>query len=75
MLGIKNPSVVGWKGRIPKERCPDIERSTAGRFLVEALRPDIVWRRVPDPDWPHPAGRPCIDVAKPIGVVGATAIS
>jgi DNA-binding transcriptional regulator YdaS (Cro superfamily) len=65
MLGIKPPSVIGWKGRIPKERCPEIERSTEGRYTVETLRSDIVWQRVPDPTWPHPDGRPCIDVAAP----------
>lgn len=66
MLGIKLPSVIGWKGRIPKERCPDIERGTNGRYTVEELRGDVVWRRVPDPSWPHPDGRPCIDVAAPL---------
>ena len=49
----------------PAERCPAIERATGGRVSCEALRPDVRWHRVPDPDWPHPAGRPCIDVAAP----------
>lgn len=49
----------------PPDRCPAIERETAGRVTVEALRPDVHWHRVPDPDWPHPDGRPCIDVARP----------
>lgn len=66
MLGIKLPSVLGWKGRVPKERCPVIERETNGRFTVEKLRDDVAWTRVPDPTWPHPEGRPCIDVAAPI---------
>ena len=65
MLGIKPPSVIGWKGRVPKERCPDIERGTNGRYTVEQLRDDVSWQRVPDPAWPHPEGRPCIDVAAP----------
>lgn len=64
-IGIKPPSVVGWKGRIPAERCPAIERSYAGRWTCEQLRPDVRWLRVPDADWPHPDGRPCIDVAAP----------
>lgn len=64
MLGIKLQSVISWNGRVPKERCPDVERGTGGRFTVETLRPDITWQRVPDPTWPHPDGRPCIDVAK-----------
>jgi hypothetical protein len=65
MLGIKVPSVIGWKGRAPSDRCPAIERATEGRFTCEQLRPDVNWTRVPDPEWPHPDGRPCIDVAAP----------
>lgn len=49
----------------PPDRCPPIERATAGRVTCEVLRPDVTWQRVPDPDWPHPAGRPCIDVSRP----------
>lgn len=65
MLGIKPPSVIGWNGRVPQDRCPDIERATQGRVPVEQQRPDVRWVRVPDPNWPHPQGRPCIDVAAP----------
>lgn len=49
----------------PAERCPSIERATEGRVSVEQLRPDVRWVRIPDPAWPHPEGRPCIDVAAP----------
>lgn len=49
----------------PPNHCPAIERATAGRVTCEELRPDVRWQRVPDPTWPHPAGRPCIDVAAP----------
>lgn len=48
---------------VPSDRCPDIERATGGRVAVEQMRPDVAWVRVPDPAWPHPDGRPCIDVA------------
>lgn len=65
MLGIKAPSVIGWSGRPPAERCPAIERATAGRVPCETLRPDMRWVRVADPTWPHPQGRPCLDVAGP----------
>ncbi|MBI3157617.1 MAG: helix-turn-helix domain-containing protein [Burkholderiales bacterium] len=65
MLGIKPPSVIGWGGRPPADRCPSIERATDGRVTVEQLRPDVRWVRVADPSWPHPAGRPCLDVAAP----------
>lgn len=65
MLGIRSPSVIGWRGRIPTDRCPDIERATDGRWTVEQLRPDARWVRVPDKQWPHRKGRPCLDVASP----------
>jgi DNA-binding transcriptional regulator YdaS (Cro superfamily) len=63
MLGIRAPSVIGWQGRVPAERCPDLERATDCRVTVEQLRPDVRWQRIHDPAWPHPGGRPCIDVA------------
>ena len=62
MLGIKPPSVIGWYGRIPSERCPFIERAVFGRVTCEQMRPDVRWQRVPDAAWPHADGRPCIDV-------------
>ena len=65
MLGIKAPSVIGWGGRVPADRCPDLERATAGRMTCDEARPDVRWQRVPDAAWPHPGGRPCIDVAAP----------
>ena len=49
----------------PPERCPAIERATGGKITVLDLRPDVRWHRIPDADWPHPDGRPCIDVAAP----------
>lgn len=74
MTGVAPPSVTAWRGRgIPAERCPDIERALAGRVTCDELRPDVRWQRVPDASWPHPDGRPCIDVARPelIGAPGA----
>lgn len=65
LLRIKAPSVVGWGDRVPSDRCPDLERASDGRVTVEQMRPDVRWVRVPDAHWPHPAGRPCIDVAAP----------
>lgn len=50
----------------PELHCPAIEREFSGDITVEELRPDVVWQRVPDPSWPHPGGRPCIDVAAPV---------
>lgn len=65
IVGVKAPSVIEWRRRgIPPERCPAIERATHGAMHVETLRPDVRWSRIPDPTWPHPAGRPVIDVAR-----------
>lgn len=65
MTGVAPPSVTAWRSRgIPPERCPIIERATRGAVQVEALRPDVAWSRIPDADWPHPDGRPVIDVAR-----------
>lgn len=49
----------------PPDRCPAIERELYPKATCEQLRPDVRWYRVADPAWPHPAGRPCIDVAAP----------
>ncbi len=62
MCGIRVPSVIGWKGRPPVERCPAIERETKGAWTCERLRPDVKWVRVPDMQWPHPGGKPLLDV-------------
>ena len=56
--------VTSQRGKLAPERCPAAERATAGRIPVEWLRPDVSWTRVPDLDWPHPAGRPLIDAAQ-----------
>jgi len=70
IVGCRVPSVIEWRKRgIPAERCPAIERATAeaGSMVdVHTLRPDVAWSRIPDPSWPHPAGRPVIDVARPV---------
>lgn len=67
-LKVSRPTVSQWihKERpVPEGRCPDIERLARARVTVDQLRPDLRWARVPDPAWPHPDGRPCIDVADP----------
>ena len=70
MVGCRVPSVIEWRKRgIPADRCPAIERATQGAVTVEVLRPDAAWSRIPDPAWPHPAGRPVIDVARPVVAV------
>lgn len=55
----------------PEVHCPAIERESRGLITVTELRPDVTWQRVPDPNWPHPNGRPCIDVAAPAVEAGA----
>lgn len=50
---------------MPVDRCPAIERASKGKVTCEALRPDVRWWRIPDSTWPHPNGRPAIDVAAP----------
>lgn len=65
MTGVRAPTAHAYRQRgIPPERCPAIERATGGAHTVEALRPDVSWSRIQDPTWPHPAGRPVIDVAR-----------
>lgn len=51
--------------KLPAEVCPAIEQATKGRVNCEQLRPDVKWTRVADAEWPHVAGRPCIDPCGP----------
>jgi DNA-binding transcriptional regulator YdaS (Cro superfamily) len=64
-VGVSPSALNQWvMGRrpVPPERCPAIERATRGIVPVEEIRSDITWIRVRDRKWPHPEGRPCIDV-------------
>lgn len=63
-LGVTKGAAHQWKKpkSIPEVHCVVIERDSVAKATCEQLRDDIVWVRVPDPAWPHPAGRPCIDV-------------
>lgn len=65
-LGCTPPMVNQWLRSvrpIPRESAAEIERITGGKVSCEDLLPNVAWVRVPDPDWPHPGGRPCVDVA------------
>lgn len=65
-IGAHLPDVSRWVSGdrpIPSDRCPAMELATNGSVTCEELRPDICWHRVPDTEWPHPKGRPLIDVA------------
>jgi hypothetical protein len=73
LIGAKPQRVSNWRRRgVAVSECPSIERATHGAVTVEQLRPDVRWVRVPDPAWPHPHGRPCIDVAGPVDMAQAT---
>lgn len=48
---------------VPIERCAAIERATGGIVKCEKLRPDVRWSRIADKVWPHPDGRPVVEVS------------
>ena len=62
MTGVSVPTAHGWKA-IPAHHCPAIEKATNGVRLCEDMQPGAPWLRVPDMHWPHPKGRPVLDVA------------
>lgn len=64
-IGARQQEVWNWANgrRIPADRCVELERRFHPRVSVDDLRPDIPWERVADPGWPHPGGRPCLDIA------------
>jgi len=63
-LGVSQQVMTNWKQRgIPEERCPDVERATNGKYTVEEMQPAVKWCRIKDKSWPHPKGRPLMDVA------------
>ena len=55
------PSMWKARGEVPMPHCAPIERETG--VACEELRPDLRWYRVKDKTWPHPSGRPLLDVA------------
>lgn len=65
-IGVSPVMIHQWANGVkalPVGRAPDVERATGGELPCEVTRADVTWIRVPDPAWPHPEGRPCIDVA------------
>ncbi|WP_295379606.1 YdaS family helix-turn-helix protein [uncultured Pseudacidovorax sp.] len=49
-LDIPSPLLSAWasndprtRRRVPAERCPAIERATAGQVTCEEMRPDVPW--------------------------------
>lgn len=66
ILGVEPPTVNQWTNRtrpVPDDKCVAIELATAGEIGCEELAPERRWVRIPDPQWPHPKGRPLIDLA------------
>lgn len=59
-----------WRGAkaIPDDWCPLVEGITTAGISADQLRPDLAWVRVEMPGWPHPAGKPLLDLA-PGGVI------
>lgn len=80
-VGVNPVTLSQWAGQVkptPADRCPALERETAGAVTCEEQRPDVTWIRVPDCEWPwHPSGRPCIDVARDMAhsVISEPAVS
>lgn len=72
ICNVQPPSVSEWrkKGQFPADRCPAIEHATGGAVTCEELRPDVAWVRVPDPDWPHPQGKPLVDHTTKVSPTG-----
>lgn len=65
-IGAKQQQIWNWlSGGVaaPAWACAGMESATGGKVLAEKVNTALRWVRVPDADWPHPDGRPCIDVA------------
>ena len=58
---------------IPKDKGPAIEFAANGKVPVERMFPNEKWSRIPDPNWPHPEGRPTLDPQKDHAIADATA--
>lgn len=68
VLGVKPPTVNQWikSGRpVPAERCPEIERATAGAVRCEDLRPDVDWAYLRATDCSPAAGAAPVESAAP----------
>jgi DNA-binding transcriptional regulator YdaS (Cro superfamily) len=65
-IGAKPNAARMWlaRGNVPAEQRVAIERFLKGKVAVEEFGDDVRWTRVKDRSWPHPKGRPLLDVAK-----------
>jgi len=48
---------------VPAKWRAAIERFLEGKVSVEEFGDDVRWHRVKDRAWPHPKGRPLLDVS------------
>lgn len=67
LLEVSVQAVCFWRDgqrQFPADKCPALEQGTTGAVTCEQMRPDVRWHRIPDPAWPHPEGRPLIDVTR-----------
>jgi DNA-binding transcriptional regulator YdaS (Cro superfamily) len=73
LIGVKNEAQLrqwryGYEDNNGRPRRPEphycaaIERASAGAVTCEELRDDVKWSRVRDAKWPHPKGRPVVEV-------------
>lgn len=60
-FGLTQSAVSQWRSNgVPPNRMKAVRDYTAGAVTLDEM--------LPDPDRPHPGGRPCIDVAAPAEV-------
>ena len=65
-FGLTQSAVSQWRSNgVPYQRMKAVRDYTAGAVTLEEM--------LPDPAWPHPDGRPCLDVAGPAEVCDAAA--
>jgi DNA-binding transcriptional regulator YdaS (Cro superfamily) len=65
-IGAKPNAARMWlkRGNVPPEWRAEIERFLEGRVTVEEFGEDVQWTRIKDRAWPHPKGRPLLEVAR-----------
>lgn len=57
-FGLTQSAVSQWRTNgVPPARMKAVRDFTGGAVTLDEM--------LPDPAWPHPGGRPCIDVAAP----------
>lgn len=52
------------RNHTPPEHAAEIEKMEGGKVTVEQLTRGVRWKRMANPDWPHPDGEPVVAVAR-----------